>query len=135
MQAKELMQQVRRAEQELKLINAKKRHFIDLAASMGGGMGVASAKPSGASRVEAAAVGIVDLSTELDVKAKEYVALIHKAEALLSKLPQPRHREVLTLRYMSGWSWKSISDEMGYKDPKSVYRVHGWALQELQKLM
>ncbi len=136
MQAKEFMQQVHHAEEELKLITAKRRHFEDLAVSIGSGMGSAiSGKPSGASRVEAAAVGITDLTTELAVKEKEYVALIRKAEGLIAKLPQERHRQVLTLRYLSGWSWPSISDELKYKDAKSVYRVHGWALQELQRLM
>lgn len=135
MQAKEFMQQVRVAEQELKMIGAKRRHYEDLARSVGCGIGSATAKPSGASRVEAAAVGLVDLFTDLDVKERQYVALIRKAEELIARLPRERHRQILTLRYLSGWSWKSISDEMEYHDPKSVYRVHGWALQELQKLM
>lgn len=129
------MLQVQRAEKELKLISAKRRHFEDLMLSTGSGVGTAIGKPTGASRTEAAAVGLVDLTTELDVKAREYVALIHKAEALIAKLPQEKHRQILTLRYLSDWSWRSISDELRYKDPKSVYRVHGWALQELQKLL
>lgn len=136
MQAKEFMQQVQRAEAELRLISAKKRHFDDLAASLGAGVAKATNDtPSGASRVEAAAVGLADVFTELDVKAREYAALIRRATELIEKLPQQKHRQVLTLRYLSGWSWSSIRDEMGYNDPKSVYRVHGWALQELQKLL
>ena len=135
MQAKEYMQRVRRAEHELKLINAKRLHFIDLAASIGSGVGTAVGKPSGASRVEAAAVGIADLTTELDVKAKEYADMIRKAEKLIACLPMEKHRQVLTLRYLSDWSWRSISDELNYKDPKSVYRVHGWALQELDRIL
>ncbi len=136
MQAKEFMLRVHRAEQELKLINAKKRHFMDLAMSIGSGMGNAvGGKPSGASRVEKAVVSLTDLTIELSVKEKEYVDLIRKAESLIDKLPQERHRQVLTLRYLSGWSWSNISDELNYKDAKSVYRVHGWALQELQKVM
>lgn len=135
MQAKEYLLRVRAAEQELKLINAKKRHYMDLAASVGGGIAVASNQPSGGSRVETAAVGIVDLTTELDVKAKKYVDLIREAEAKIEKLPQKKHRQVLTLRYLIGLSWASISDEMEYKDPKSVFRVHGWALKELQKFL
>lgn len=127
---------VHAAEQELKLLEAKKRHYIDLATSIGSGIGSAiSGKPSGASRVEAAAVGLTDLLTEIDVKIAGYVDLIRKAEKLIAKLPQAKHRQVLTLRYLSGWSWPSIRDEMGYKDPKSVFRVHGYALLELQKVM
>lgn len=135
MQAKIFMMRVRQAEHELKLINQKRRHFVELAGSIGVSASAVPSKPTGASRVEAAAVSIVDLTTELDVKAAEYTKLIRKAETLIEKIPQERYRQVLTLRYLTGWSWRSISDEMDYRDPKSVYRVHGWALRELQKLL
>ena len=135
MKAKEYMQHVAKAERELKLITAKRRHFQDLAESMGGGMGTTAAKPSGASRVECAAVALADLTTELDVKAAEYTAMIRKAEGLINKLPQEKFRQVLTYKYLVGMSWKSISDEMKYQDEKSVFRTHGYALRELQKLL
>ena len=136
MQAKEFLLKVQSAEQELRLLEAKKRHYEDFATSIGSGIGSAvGSKPSGASRVEAAAVGLTDLLTEIDVKIAEYVKLIRKAEKLIEKLPQAKHRQVLTLKYLSGWSWPRIRDEMGYKDPKSVFRVHGYALLELQKVM
>lgn len=135
MKAKDYMQQVARAERELKLINAKRLHFIDLAESMGGGMGTTAAKPSGASRVESAAVALADLTTELDVKAAEYTAFIRKAEKLIGKIPQENFRYVLEYKYLAGLSWKAISDEMRYEDEKSVYRTHGFALRELQKLL
>jgi hypothetical protein len=135
MQAKQYMQMIREAEIELKLINAKRQHYIDLAASMGAGIGKVSDTPSTGSRVETAAIGMADLLTELNVKAREYEGMIRKAEALISKIPQERFRQLLTYRYFCNWSWSHISDELGYKDPKSVYRVHGWALRELQAVM
>ena len=137
MRAKELMEQVRKAEAELKLIGARKRHYDDLAKSLGSGIGSTafSKQPSGSSRVESAAVALTDLATELDVRAKRYADLVRKAEKLIDKIPQENFRKVLTLRYLSGWSWRSIQDEMGYKDEKSTYRCNGYALRELQRLM
>lgn len=136
MPVKEFLSQVQRAETELRLIAERRAHFEDLAASVGGGIAKATLdKPSGGSRVETAAIGLVDLLTDLDVKEREYAAVVKKAEELIGKLPQQNHRVVLTLRYILNRSWSYISNFMNYKDPKSVYRVHGWALQELQKLM
>ena len=136
MQAKEFLLQVQRAETELRLIAERRAHFEDLAVSVGGGIAKATLdKPSGGSRVETAAIGLTDLLTDLDVKQKEYAAIVSKAEELIAKLPQQNHRVVLTMRYILNCNWQYISTFMHYKDPKSVYRVHGWALQELQKVM
>lgn len=136
MQAKVFMEQVRRAEEELKLIQAKRRHYHELATMAGIGGGSVGSQHTGAtSRVETAAVNIVDLTTALDVKEAEYVQLIQKAEQLIDRIPQFKFRQVLTLHYLAGMTMKSVSDEIGYKDEKSVYRARGYALRELQKLM
>ena len=136
MTAKEFMLKVRRAEAELKLINAKKQHYNDLICSIGANTGKAVIlKPTGASKTETAAVGLVFLNERLLEKEKEYTAIVVKAEELIEKIQQDKFREVLTRRYLCGKSWKTISDEMDYKDEKSVHRCHGYALRELQKVM
>jgi len=135
MNAKEFMLEVEQAEKELKLIAAKKRHFQEMATSMGGTGGSIPKNPTGSSRVETAAVAIADLITHEDVNAARYAKLVKKAEELIAKIPQFKFRQVLTLKYLSGLSFRSVSDEMGYKNEKSVYLTHGYALQELQKLM
>jgi len=135
MQAKEFMQQVRKAESELKLIAMKRRHYEDLAASIGVKLTGMPSGSGGGSRVETAAVGLTILTSQLTEKEKEYAALVRKAEKLIDKIPQEKFRKVLTLRYLCGISWRSIQDEMAYNDEKSVYRCNGYALKELQKLM
>lgn len=136
MTAKEFLSKVQRAERELKLINAKKQHYNDLICSIGANMGKAVIiKPTGASKTETAAVGLVFLNERLLEKEKEYTALVVKAEELIGKIKQDKFREILTRRYLCGESWKTIRDVMDYKDEKSVYRCHGYALRELQKIM
>ena len=136
MTAKEFLLQVQKAERELKIINAKRRHYEDLMVAIGANTGKAViGKPSGASKTETAAVGLVFLTDQLVAKEKEYTALSVKAEKLIARLKQDKFRKILTLRYVCDWSWKSIRDEMDYKDEKSVYRCHGYALAELQKIM
>jgi hypothetical protein len=130
------MLQVQEAEEELKLVAAKRRHFQDVMLSIGAKMSSTAVHASNnASKTEIAAIGLWETTKLLEEKEHEYVAMIKKAEELIAKLKQKKFRQVLTYRYLCNWSWKSIRDQMDYKDEKSVYRCHGYALKELQKLL
>ena len=137
MRAKAYFQAVLAAERELKLIRAKIRHFEDIGYSITGGSLDAPVvcHSRGASRVEAAAMGIFDATRALEAQANEYLQTIRKAEAVIAKIPQERYREILNYRYLCGWSWRSISDELRYSDEKSVYRAHGYALEAAQEIL
>ena len=87
------------------------------------------------SKVEMSAIGVADLLQQLERKEKEYARVVKDAEEIIDKLPQEKFRMVLVLRYICGHSWKLIRDEMDYEDEKSVFRCHGYALKELQKVM
>ena len=135
MRVKDFFRQVQRAESELKILDAKLRHYEDLGLSLGGSSGVIENKNRGTSRVELAACGAVDALSALMDKKREYMAIISRAEAIIEKIPQERYRQILTYRYLCQWSFRSISDELQYNDPNSVYRAHGWALTEAQKIL
>ena len=110
---------------------------MDLIEAIGSNMAKAVVvKTSGnSSKTETAAIGLIEFTDKLAEKEKEYVAMIQKAEKLIDNIKQDKFREVLKRRYLAGESWKTIRDEMGYKDEKSVFRCHGYALRELQKVM
>ncbi len=135
MKAKDFFSQVRRAEKELKILNAKLRHYEDIGLSIGGSSGVIGNKQRGTSRVELAAIGAVDVFRELYDQQKEYMAIIARAEQIIRNIQQERYRQILNYRYLCGWSFRSISDELGYKDQNSVYRAHGWALSKAQEII
>ena len=133
MRAKDYMRSVYQAEQELRLIQRKRQHYIELATSLSVNL---EALPGGnltSSRTETAAIGLADLAEQLSVKAKKYSALVTEAQSMVDEIPQLKFRKLLTLKYLVGMSWKSVSDELDYDDEKSVYRAHKYALQELQK--
>lgn len=134
MKAKDFMEQVEKAEKQLILISEQKRHLMDVATSIGVNLTGMPGKQRGSSRVENV-VTIVDLANELIEKEREYVALVKKAEALIDKIPQEKFQMLLKLKYLSHCSWRTISDQLGYKDIKSAHRCHGYALIELQKVM
>ena len=133
--AKQFFQQVRRAETELKVLNAKLQHYEDIGFSISGSSGVIGNKNRGSSRVELAAIGAVDVFRQLHEQQKEYMAVIARAEQVIRAIRQEKYRQILNYRYLCGWSFKSISDELAYNDPNSVYRAHGWALHEAQMIL
>lgn len=137
MRAKELFRMVRTAESELKILNAKIQHYEELgmSMSMGSNSGMPGSGNRGTSRVEIAACGAVDATMDLERQKREYLAIIAKAEHVIKMLPQERYRQILTYRYICGKSLRWISDELEYTDQNSIYRAHGWALKEAQKIL
>lgn len=135
MNAKEYMIRVRKAETELELLTARKRHYLDMIVSMGSSPDADRVQHGISSKTENVAIGLVSLARKTEEKIEEYVKIVHEAEELIGRIPQDNFRKILTLKYLCGHSWKLLQDEMDYADAKSVYRCHGYALKELQKLL
>ena len=137
MTAKEFFRQVRFAESEIKVLNAKIQHYEDLGLglSMANNSGMPGSGNKGTSRVELAACGAVDASMDLERQKREYVAIIARAEHVIRQIPQDKYRKILTYRYICGKSLRWISDELEYNDPRSIYRAHGYALAKAQEIL
>ena len=135
MNSKQYMEQVQKAEDELKLIAAQKEHYMALGGALAANFAGMPGAHDNHSRVETAAVGIVDLSAELDKKAVKYAELVKQAQNLVDRITVDNFRKVLIYHYFLGKSMKELTKIMGFADDKSVYRVRGYALRELQKLM
>lgn len=135
MTAKEYMEQVRTAEQELQLIAEKRQHYLWLGGALGANFGGLPGSHDNHSRVETAAVGMADLAAELDRKAAKYSEIVREAQAKVDSIPVLNFRKVLTYHYFLGKPMAEVNQMMGYKDAKSAYRVRGYALQALGKLL
>ena len=135
MLAKEFFQRVRRAESELKLLNAKLEHYEELGFPSGGIVSGTGNAHRGASRVELAACGAVDALRDLYDARRDFLAVIARAERVIGLIPQEKYRKLLSYYYILGKSMRWISDELEYKDPNSVYTAKKWALYEAQKVL
>ena len=137
MRAKDFFQRALIAERELKLLNAQISHYRDLGLSITGGSmdSPVVSHSRGSSRVEMAAMGIFDSTRKLEEQVREYTQIINEARQVIRQVPQDKYRQILTFHYLAGWSFRSISDELRYNDPKSIYTAHRWALEEAQKVL
>ena len=136
MNAKEYLEQVSRAEKEVRVIQAKIDHYRDVALSMSSHFADAPIRASTpSSRVETVAVGIVDALEEWNANLGAYKAIIDRAEKLIDRIPQERYRLLLKYRYLCGWDLQRVGRELQYTDRNSIYRAHGWALLEMGKIL
>jgi hypothetical protein len=135
MKAKEFFKQVARAEKELSRLKIRMQHYEDLGLMIASNIGGIGGKRRGASRTETAAVGILDSALELQKQIQEYNRIISRAEHVISEVKQDKYRKILDWHYLCGKTLSWISDELGYENKDSVYRAHGWALNEAQKIM
>ena len=136
MDARTLFHSVRDAERALWMIRQQREHIREMSTKICGSGGDARIRnPNKRSYVEQAACRLADLDMELYQETEKYATLVHEAREIIKKIPKPKLREVLTLRYLCGHSWRTISDEMEYADEKSVYRAHGYALLEADRII
>ena len=126
---------VGRAESRLKVLQAKLRHFEELGLTITSQTSAVGGHQAGTSRVEMAAIGMVDSTRDLEAQVTKYAQIVRGAEAIIDQIHTQKFRDLLTYRYLCGWSLRQISDQMGYKDANSVYRAHGWALAEAQQIL
>lgn len=135
MKAKDYLLRVAMAERKLKVLQARLRHYEDLGLTITSDTSAVGGHQAGTSRVELAAIGMADSDRALREQIARYSRITTEAQRLIDMIPQENFRRILTYRYLCGWSFQSISDEMRYKAEKSVYRAHGWALGKLQEII
>ena len=136
MKAKDFFLQVRQAESKLKTLTARLSHYEEIGLTLSpSNNGPGSGGQRGTSRVELAAIGMVDATSHLTDEIKRYQAIVNRAEAVIAQIRQEKYRLLLNYRYLCGWTFRSISDELRYNDPNSIYRAHGWALREAQIIL
>lgn len=77
---------------------------------------------------------ICDREKELDKQLDTYTSMLTEAMAYIDKLTNPLQIQVIYLRYLQSKSWAEISIETG-RDLRQVFRLHGRALAELDKIV
>lgn len=79
---------------------------------------------------------IYDLEKIIESRIQVLIREHLLAEKYVSRMEDTRHRTVIERYYLSfeRTTWQQVADEMGYTE-REVYRFHGNALTELEKIM
>lgn len=76
---------------------------------------------------------LLDKEKELKDAIDNYSMMLTKAMEIIDKLEKPQHIQVIYKRYLQNKRWENIAVEMN-RDMRQIYRMHGEALLELQKI-
>lgn len=85
------------------------------------------------SKMESTIVKVIDLENEINDDIDRLVDLKKDIQDTINKIDDINQQLLLELRYLSGKGWDEIASSMGY-DPRTVYRIHGKALKEFEKM-
>lgn len=77
---------------------------------------------------------IGDLEAEINKEIDIYVDEKHRAIKLVASMDNPIYIQVLNLRYLNNKSFEEIAVNIGFSWRHTI-RLHGYALQEFQKLL
>lgn len=136
MKAKQFFLRARSAERDIRRLESMRDHYIAVGATKTAQIGgIGSRTINNSSKVERAVIGAIEAEIGISEELGRYRAIIAEAENVISRIPQERFREILTLHYLSGMALADIARSMGYKHTENLYRAHGWALSAAQKII
>lgn len=79
------------------------------------------------SGVEAAVSALHDLECEIGERIEDLTQLTRRTEALIDRIPDIKHRDLLKFRYYNNWSWNKVARAMNYERTQ-IWRIHNDAL-------
>jgi DNA-directed RNA polymerase specialized sigma subunit len=85
------------------------------------------------SKMESTIVKVIDLENEINADIDRLVDLKKDIQDTINMMDNINQQLLLELRYLSGKGWDEIAASMGY-DPRTVYRIHGKALKEFERM-
>lgn len=83
------------------------------------------------SRLEKTIAKIIDLENDIDKDIDRLVDLKKEITDTINQIPDPRHRTILEMRYLSFRTWEQIAVALDH-DIRHVYRLHGEALKQIK---
>lgn len=84
-------------------------------------------------RVGRTAAKIADLEREVNDQIDRLIEVKAEINAMINSLDDILLRNLLERRYLLGFSWEKIAEDMGYT-PRHITRLHNKAIERLQLL-
>lgn len=128
---KELLQGIRSNNLRIKALQERRYEYYTMALR---GQDFNKVRTSGTnsfhSQTEDAVLRLQDLEQDMCDTIIKYTEDIKLAEQFINSLTDVRQRDILTFRYINGWSWQKIASLMNYERTQ-IWRIHGVALTML----
>ena len=86
-------------------------------------------------RVGQNAARIADLENEVEAMKREAAGIRSELESTISKVDDIQLRDLLTMRYIHGYSWRKIAAKMGYSKDHVWGYLHRSALEKVNSFL
>lgn len=107
-----------------------REHYLNMACRATPSLsGLPSAAQTGDGPVAEYGIKLMDIERELAEDVRRMEERYRVARAAIRRLPDPRHRDVLELRYFRGLQWEDIARRLHYERTQ-VWRMHVRALEQ-----
>ena len=128
LQAKYLDQQINNKICQLRMLNDLATKVTYTMTGMPGGLG------DRASKQDSVVTKIIDFQKEINADIDRLVDLKREILISIQALSSVEHQLVLEKRYIMFEKWEKIAADMN-TDIRNIYRIHGKALLELEKIL
>ena len=136
MKAKQFFLRARAAERDIQRLERMIEHYESVGTSISSKWGgIGGGKGNISSKVETAVIGLLESEKSILDEWTQYRRIVAEAENVISRVPQERFRQILTLHYLSGMALVDVARTMGYHHTENLYRAHGWALNAAQQIL
>ena len=132
MTAKEYMEQARYLDMQINSKIEQVRSLNELATRVYSDMPHSPNRNT--SRMEETIAKIIDLESEIDRDIDALVDLKREIMRVVNSIESAEYRTILEMRYLQFKKWEQIALQMS-TDLRWVYRMHGRALNEVQKII
>lgn len=85
-------------------------------------------------KIENCVTRICALEDEISKEIDTLIDCRRIAMVILGKIRDDRYKDILVLRYFSGYSWAMVGARMNY-ERTNIWRIHGYALVAAQNAM
>lgn len=135
MSARAFMDQVRFAQRRITALQERARYYKALAMKTTSSLeAIRTSGTDRRSKVEDGVCALIDIGEEIEKQAQALRTAMTSVCSVISRLDDPSEKEVLELRYLSGYRWEDIARRMMY-DERQVRRIHIKALEHVQREM
>ena len=135
MSAQAFMQRVTNAQRRIVEMEERAAHYRDMAKRITATLsGVRVSGTPGGSRMEENMDAFMDICRDIEHEARRLRKYLAQANKVIGRIMDAREREVLELRYLSGYDFEDIARKM-FLSERTVRRIHVKALEHVQREM
>ena len=134
MTAKEYLSQYRNLDIEIDSLVLERERLYSLATTRGGSIidgTPKGAKSDNAAKHERIIDKIIEIDDIVNKRIDRLIAIRHEINAAINGVKDDKHRSILRLRYINGYTFEQIAVEMEMCY-RHICRLHGQALREVE---